>query len=447
MGDIKSFPKILMLRQSFPNDRITDLEHEVRLAVEACIQQAPLHPGAKVAITVGSRGIRHITDMLRYTIQVLKSYGYEPYLISAMGSHGGGKRSGQAAILDSLGITEAAMDAPVIASDDTLLLGVTSKNHVAPAYAELCKIEQLQVYVAREAIEADAVLVMNRIKPHTAFHGDYESGLMKMLAVGLGRAPGADSVHRLGANLLADAIPSIAAYILSHAPIWGGLAIVENGYDEPVHIQGMPAPLIPQVEKELLLMAKSLMPAIPITGIDLCLIGEMGKNFSGTGVDTNVIGRMKINGVPEPAEPGIRYLGILGISEPSHGNATGIGLADFTTQRVVEEIDWQATYLNCLTSGFTARAATPIIAKSDIDLVEKAIFALKTEDLQQLRLVILRNTLQLDELWVTESLFEELRDREEITAVGDPFPLEFDSEGSLMLFAPPSPSGEKEETH
>ncbi len=426
-------PRMVKVRQNFPNERIADLEHEVRNGVAACVRHRSLPPGAKVAITAGSRGIRHIVDILKYTVEALKHHGCKPYLISAMGSHGGGNKEGQAAVLTSLGITEQTVGAPVIASDETLLIGATSKQAAAAPYAGLCTVEGLQVYVAKEAMEADAVLVVNRIKPHTAFHGEYESGLMKMLAVGLGRAPGADSVHRLGADQMAQAIPSIAAHILSHAPIWGCLAIVENGYDEPALIQGVPAEHIPAEERKLLQIAKGYMPSIPVRDIDLCMIGEMGKNYSGTGVDTNVVGRMKITGVPEPAEPGIRYLAILGLSEPSHGNATGIGLADFTTRRVVKQIDWQATYLNCLTSGFTARAATPIIAQDDKDVLEKAMFALKTEHPEQLRLVILKNTLQLDELWVSESLYEELGNRPGIEAVGAPFPLTFAGDGALEL--------------
>jgi hypothetical protein len=335
--------------------------------------------------------------------------------------------------LTSLGITESSIHAPVIASSEIVRLGETSKVDTKEAFSELCLIDGLPVYIAKEVFDADAIFVVNRIKPHTAFHGDYESGLMKMLAVGLGRAPGADSVHRLGAARMSAAIPSIASYILSHTPVWGGLGIVENGYDEPAIIRGIPAELIPSEEKALLESAKMFMPAIPLKGIDLCLIGEMGKNFSGTGIDTNVIGRMRIHGIPEPPEPDIQYVGILGLSEASHGNATGIGLADFTTRCVADQIDWEVTYLNCLTSGFTARAAVPIVAQHDKDLLEKALVALKTEDPEQLRLIILKNTLQLDEIWVTLPLLQELVGQPGIEVVEEDCPLTFDLQGKLEL--------------
>lgn len=428
-------PRIVRLRQQFADDRIADLERAVRAGIEAVHRSRPLPRGAKVAVTAGSRGIRHIADILKYAVQALKALDCEPYLISAMGSHGGGTAEGQEAVLRSLGIVEEAVGAPVIASAETRKIGLTAKRDTAPAYSALCTLEGLPVYVAKEALEADAVLVVNRVKPHTSFHGDYESGLMKMLAVGLGRAPGADSVHRAGAARLAEAIPSVAAYILTHVPVWGGLAIVENSEDAPALIEGVPADRFPAREKELLALAKRYMPSIPVRNIDLCLIGEMGKNYSGTGMDTNVIGRLKITGVGEPEEPGIRYLGVLGLSEASHGNATGIGLADFTTRRVAEQIDWEATYLNCLTSGFTARAALPIVAEDDRDVLKKAMFALKTEHPDRLRLVILKNTLHLDELWVSEALIEEVRDRPGLVVEGEPFPLTFDGQGRLSLFA------------
>jgi hypothetical protein len=428
-----SFPQVAKIRQKFHNSCVTDVASEVIRGVGLCVKHTALPPGSRVAITVGSRGIRHIVDILNYTVQALKDHGYEPFLVSAMGSHGGGKQEGQLAVLASLGITEASIHAPVVASGETIRLGETSKLATKEVFSELCLVEGLPVYMAKEALDADAIFVVNRIKPHTAFHGDYESGLMKMLAVGLGRAPGADSVHRLGAARMSEAIPSIAGYILSHTPVWGGLGIVENGYDEPAIIRGIPSELIPLEEKALLESAKMFMPAIPLKGIDLCLIGEMGKNFSGTGIDTNVIGRMRIHGIPEPVEPGIQYVGILGLSEASHGNATGIGLADFTTRCVADQIDSEVTYLNCLTSGFTARAAIPIIAQHDRDLLEKALVALKTEDPAQLRLVILKNTLQLDELWVTQPLLHELVDQPGIEVIEEACPLTFDQQGRLEL--------------
>lgn len=431
------FPRVIELRQTFPDERVADLEKAVRDGVARCMGEAPLRPGAKVAITAGSRGIRHIADILRYTVRALRSFGCEPFLLSAMGSHGGGKKEGQHAVLKSLGITAETVGAPIIASDETTMIGSTSKRETRAPFADLVGLEGLCVYIAKEAMEADAVFVVNRIKAHTAFQGDYESGLMKMMAVGLGRAPGADSVHRLGAERMALSVPSIAACMLSRAPIWGGLAIVENGYDEPHRVEGIPAGAIPDEERRLLQMAKSLMPKLPVNDIDLCLVREMGKNYSGTGMDTNVIGRMRIHGIPEPTAPNIRYIGVLRLSAASHGNATGIGLADFATRAVADNIDWPATYMNCLTSGFTARAAMPIIARDDRDLLEKAMFALKTDRPERLRLAIVNNTLHLERLWVTLPIFEEIRGRTDVAPniepVGEPFPLTFGERGALSL--------------
>lgn len=433
MKQASRLPKIVKILQSFPAERVNDLQIEIRHGVERCLQHHPLAAGARVAITAGSRGIRHIDDILRYVVQAFLEQGFRPFLVSSMGSHGGGSAEGQQAVLESLGISETTMGVPVSCSNEVTELGKTAADFVDKPYRGLCKIEGLPVCIAKEAMEADTVFIVNRIKPHTAFHGDYESGLLKMIAVGLGRATGANRVHSLGANMLADAIPSIASVVLSSAPILGALAIVENAFDEPAIIRGIPAHLIPFEEKELLLKAKSFMPSLPAMKMDLCLIGEMGKNYSGTGMDTNIIGRMRIHTVPEPSSPSIQYIGVLGLSEPSHGNATGIGLADFTTQAVGERIDWPSTYLNCLTSGFTLRASLPMVFSSDLELLEKAMFALKIINPDELKFIYIKNTLALEEVWVSEALLRELDSGTELKTTGEPFTIPFDNDGKLLL--------------
>ena len=291
----------------------------------------------------------------------------------------------------------------------------------------------MPVYVSKEAAEADGLIAINRVKPHTSFHGPYESGLMKMLAVGMGRDKGASMVHRLGWSSMVESIESIGSAVLEQLPVIGGLAIIENAHEETALLKGLPGPEIPESETQLLERARDYMPFLPVDQLDLCVVLEMGKNYSGTGMDTNVIGRLRLQGIPEPAEPAIQYLAVLDLSEASHGNATGFGLADFTTERLVEKIDYEATYLNCLTSGGPVRAAVPMTLPTDEALFEAVWRALKPESISEVRLLIVNNTLHLEELWVAEALLKEVSDREGIEAVGEPLPLEFDSKGQIVV--------------
>ncbi|WML50793.1 DUF2088 domain-containing protein [Neobacillus sp. PS3-12] len=380
-----------------------------------------LKPGASIAITAGSRGISNYTLILKTIVKTLKEWGYEPFLFSAMGSHGGGTAEGQQEILQSLNINPETVGCPVYCSSEVKIL------------EEIEWLGQkIPVYCAAEAINADGVLVVNRIKPHTSFHGNYESGLLKMMTVGMGRAKGADRFHSLGATHLADAIPLIAGQVLERAPIVGGIGIVENEHEKTAIIKGIPFEQIVYEEKSLLLEAKRLMPKLPLEHADLCIVGEMGKNFSGTGMDTNIIGRLRIQGIPEPTTPYFTYLGVLRLSEPSHGNATGIGLADFTTQKLVQEIDSKATYLNCLTSGFVIRSAVPMTFNTDKELVQGALQALKYDGSGGIRLLFIKNTLYINELWVSKAIYDELKDKEEIELVEKLPTIPFDADGNWI---------------
>lgn len=325
-------------------------------------------------------------------------------------------------MLRSLGVTEEKVGARVLCSDEVMEVGETGGP-----------LEGLPVYVAREAAEADGVLVINRVKPHTSFHGPYESGLMKMLAVGMGRAKGATMVHRLGWGSMVEAIESIVNRVLERLPVIGGLAVVENASEETAILKGLGPDELPGGETSLLELARGYMPSLPIGELDLCVVREMGKNYSGTGMDTNIIGRLRLEGLPEPTEPSIRYLAALDLSDASHGNATGVGLADFVTERLVQKIDREATYLNCLTSGSPIRAAVPMTLPDDESLFDAVWKSLKPERLNQVRMMIIDNTLRLEEVWISENLVDELAGQAEIELAGEPFPLEFDFRGRVLL--------------
>lgn len=403
---------------------VGDISKSIEQAVENILQNdrsRRLKPGASIAVTAGSRGIANYVDILRKVVSVLQSKGYLPFVFSAMGSHGRGEAEGQKEVLDSMGIKEEALGCRVSCSRDVQLIDEFE------AFGR-----QIPVYCAKEAFEADGVVVVNRIKPHTSFRGDYESGLLKMMTVGMGRAKGADMFHSLGAGHLADMIPLIGGRILEHAPIIGGIGVVENAKEQTAIVEGIPYDRIFEREKVLLAQAKSFMPSLPADQADLLIVGEMGKNFSGTGMDTNIIGRLRIQGVPEPQKPYFTYIGVLRLSEPSHGNATGIGLADLTTEALVKEMDKTATYLNCATSGFVIRAAVPMTFADDRALVDGALQMLRVDDAAKLRMMVIRNTLHIEHLWVTEAIYEEIKNQPNIELNHEPKFLQFDELGNWI---------------
>src|SRR5918995_6990385 len=414
--------RLVKIRQRFEAPRVPDLAETVRDEVGLLLQRYRLESGSRVAITAGSRGISDAVEVYQAAVELLKEEGHQPFLFSSMGSHGRGTADGQRDLLKSLGVTEEKIGAPVLCSAEVVKLGETEGP-----------LAGLPAYVSKEAAEADGLLAINRVKPHTSFHGPYESGLLKMLAVGMGRDKGASMVHRLGWGSMVGSIESIGAAVLEQLPVIGGLAIVENAHEETALLKGLPGAEIPDSETQLLELARDYMPFLPVDQLDLCVVREMGKNYSGTGMDTNVIGRLRLQGIPEPAEPAIQYLAVLDLSEASHGNATGIGLADFTTERLVKKIDYEVTYLNCLTSGGPVRAAVPMTLADDKALFEAARQALKPERSNEVRLLIVENTLHVQELWLSEVLLEEVEAREDVEAVGERFPLEFDFGGHLVL--------------
>ncbi|CAB3392323.1 lactate racemase domain-containing protein [Kyrpidia spormannii] len=404
------------VRRNLETPEIADLEGVVERETAAVLGRAFDRP-LRVAIPAGSRGIFGIDRILRTVVQTIRSFGGDPFLFAAMGSHGGGTAEGQRQILASLGISEEAVGAPVSCSSEVVQVGETPSG--------------LPVYVAREAAEADAILVVNRVKPHTSFHGPHESGLAKMLSVGMGRAAGAEAVHRLGVGHLPGVVPEIAGEVLRRLPVIGGLGIVENSRERPAHIRRFRAADLLAGDRALLQEARRLMPGLPTDRLDLLVVREMGKNFSGTGMDTNVIGRLRITGVPEPQDVQITYIAVCDLSEASHGNATGIGLADFTTEKLAAKIDRAATYLNCLTSGFVARAAVPMTFSSEKEMLDAAFRALKRPP-HQVRWMAVANTLELGEVRVGEALWEEAQTWPDVAGVGALRDVTFTADGDLV---------------
>ncbi|BDG62395.1 CPBP family glutamic-type intramembrane protease [Caldinitratiruptor microaerophilus] len=420
-GEVLGMLAMARIRQNLPRPRVEDVPAAVRAELRRL--EGRVRPGMTVAVTAGSRGIAGIPAILRAVVGTLREMGAEPFLVAAMGSHGGGTAAGQAELLAHLGITEESVGAPLRVTDQAVAVGTTASGHV--------------LYCDAEAARADAILLVNRVKPHTSFRGSLESGLFKILTVGLGKVPGARQVHRLGAPEIYPAIREMGRLGLERLPILGGLAILENGYEETAKVRLLLPEEMEAGEERLLEEARSLLPGLPVRDLDLLIVEEMGKNYSGTGMDTNVIGRWRVPGMPEPEWPRIGRIVVLRLSEASAGNANGVGLADFTTRRLADAIDWDKTLTNIATSGFWFRAMCPPALPSDRSAIEWAIRsleALKGEpvDPGRLRAARIRSTLHLEELWVTAPVLEEVLAAGTCEALTPLEPLRFSGEGDLL---------------
>lgn len=397
---MSNLPKMTKIKQTFPRPLISDVQTVVRDELDALAIRPCIKPGQKIGITVGSRGIQNIQTILRTVTAYVREAGGEPFLLAAMGSHGGGTAEGQKEVLDSLGLTETEIGAQVLTCAESSQIGATSEN--------------IPVYVLQTGLAMDGILVVNRVKTHTSFKGKVESGLIKKLVVGLGGPTGAKQFHNFGSQELPRLLVEIGEVLLEKLPVLGGLAIIENAYEETALIRGVKTKNFVDAEAELLTYSKSLMPALPVHELDLLIIGETGKNFSGTGIDTNIIGRIKIAGVPEPASPFIKRIAILDLSEESHGNAHGIGLADFVTQKLIDKMDRKKSYLNSLTSTFVTRSMIPMYFATEEELVEAALLSLGGVPPEELKMIIIPNTLFLTEMWVSPSVLEQLSNKPEI---------------------------------
>jgi len=309
------------------------------------------------------------------------------------------------------------MGVPVLTDMDVVELGRTPSG--------------LTAYCDRNAAESDGILVVNRIKPHTGFAEPFGSGLLKMLAVGLGKVPGASQIHRQGPSQMAEAIEAIARIFLESGKVIGGIAIIEDAHDEIVKIVAVRPDEMIAKERELFREAKALMPRLPVEELDVLIVDEIGKNYSGSGMDVNVIGRWRLPGMPEPETPRVKRIVALRLSPESEGNAQGVGLADFVTRRLVDAIDPAATYMNAITSTFVERAFIPITLPSDREAIETALASLPISDPSQARIARIRNTLHLDEVWVSPPLLSEVAGRPGM-AIGPALPLRFADDGTLL---------------
>jgi hypothetical protein len=374
--------------------------------------------GQSVAITVGSRGIRNMREIIAASVAVLQEAGAAPFLVPAMGSHGGGTVTGQLNVLESYGITEEYCRCPIRASMETVVV---------------CRAnEGFDVHFDRHAYEADHVLVCNRVKPHTNFVGAFESGLMKMMLIGLGKKNGAYIYHRAIQDYTFEQIVrSVGECVLDQCNILGGLAIVENAYDETARLEAvLPEEFAPR-EQQLLVQARQWMPRLPFGDVDVLVIDEIGKRISGTGMDTNVIGRKPAEELPGQELPRVKNVVVLRLRPDSYGNACGIGRADFTTERVVDAMDRQVTWINCLTGADIESAKTPVHLPTDRATIEAALVQIGLVEPADARVIWIENTLLLENVACSATYRDEAQQRSDLEILSSPRPFPFDDEGNL----------------
>ncbi|HID57477.1 TPA: DUF2088 domain-containing protein [Candidatus Poribacteria bacterium] len=412
-------PGMFLTRQIFPRPVVRDIPLRIRRELKRIGFNERIGSGDSIAITVGSRGIANMPLILKSLVAELKSIGAHPFILPAMGSHGGATAEGQKAVLEDYGITERSIGVPIRSSMDVLKVG-----HLP---------DGSPVYLDKLAAEADGIVVLNRIKPHTDFVGRIGSGLMKMMAIGLGKKRGAELYHRLFfKHGFEKTIRWAAREVLRRCKVKFGIGIIENAYEETADIVALPPEEIEEGEEKLFAKAKELSGRLPFEDLDVLIVDKMGKDISGTGMDTNVIGRMMQNFEPEPEKPDILRIVVLDLTDRSHGNAVGMGLADFTTARLVSKIDRKATYTNSITSLGPQKSRIPLYLDTDREAIEAAFATVGIREPKECRAVHIRSTLHLHLIEISESLLEEAEEREDLEIISGPEPLRFDEGGNLI---------------
>lgn len=422
-----ALPKMARVRQHFDAPTLPDLRFTIREELDRIDVASIVRSGETVAITAGSRGVANIATAVKATVDYLKEIGAKPFVVPAMGSHGGATAEGQRNVLEHYGITETTVGAPVKATMEVVELGNISHG----------RNDTLPVFMDRYAAEADHVVPLNRIKAHTDFNGSIESGLVKMMVIGLGKQQGANYYHRAFFQYgFENVIMAVGRFILDTDKIAFGLGLIENAHEQTAKAVAMPAARLIQTERQLLVEAKSLMGRLPFEELDLLIVDFTGKNISGTGMDSNVIGRMMQNFEPEPVKPQILRIFVRDLTEESDGNATGIGLADFTTTRLVDRIDRHATYMNGITALGPQKSKIPFYYDTDREAIEVALETIGLTKPENARVIRIESTLRLTELDISEVLVKDAQLHSNLEVVGDVQPFTFDETDNLLPFAP-----------
>jgi hypothetical protein len=415
-----SYPYMMRIRQYFESPTLHDVTSAVREDVAKLLLSTRVKPGESIAVTVGSRGIANIALIIKTLIEELKSLGAKPFVVPAMGSHGGGVAEAQRAIVESYGITEDYIGVPIKSTMEVAYVGTTEDG--------------IPIFFDKFAYEADHVAVVGRIKPHTIFTGQIESGLHKMMLIGLGKHRGAIVYHQaIPLHNFDHIIRSVGKAVIEKCHILLGLAIIENQYDKTALIRALPPEEFYEGEKELLLLAKKWMPRLPFQQADLLIVDQIGKNISGSGMDTNVIGRKYHDHHAHEGEfPKITCIYVLDLTEETHGNAAGIGRAEYTRTQLVKKIDFESTYVNCITANRPSAASIPIHYDSDQRVLDVALTTTGLVKPENARIIRIHDTLNLREVLVSKAYEEEMKNRMDLEIIEPAKPMEFDMDGNLL---------------
>ncbi|MCI8676960.1 MAG: DUF2088 domain-containing protein [Lawsonibacter sp.] len=415
LADSTVLPKMVTVRQLLDHSHIdpADLPELVRTELEP--MRGRIRPGMSVAITCGSRGVCNIAVITRAIVDFVKSCGGQPFVFPAMGSHGGATAEGQREILRGYGVTEETMDCPIRATMEVVQVGETE--------------EGMPVFVDRYAYEADGIILCGRVKAHTAFRGPYESGILKMSVIGLGKQHGAEHVHQDGFSDLGRLLPMIARVVFDKTNVLGAVAVAENAFDQTCIVEGLLKEEIFEKEPDILRRSKERLGRIFFDDIDVLVVDRLGKDISGDGMDPNITGRFAVPYME--SEKKVQHIAVLDLTEETHGNCNGLGLADVTTRRLVEKIDVDCTYPNVVTSTVLCTPKIPLFAHSDRACIQIALKTCNYIDRENPRIVHIKDTMRLEEIEISQAMLEEARANEHIQILGEPHDWPFDEEGNL----------------
>jgi hypothetical protein len=409
-------PKMAKVKVKFDDKKIDDLGSALREKLQQEHIQNTVKPGMEIAIAVGSRGLDRLVELTAVTVQFLKEMGAKPFIVPSMGSHGGATAEGQRDVLAHLGVTEESAGCEIRSSMEVIKLGELSNG--------------LPVYIDKYASQADGIVVINRVKPHTAFRGPVESGIMKMISIGLGKQKGAEACHQLGFKYMAENVPAMAKMIMEKKPILFGVATVENAFDKVAIVDVLTPEQIIDKEADLQAKAKELLPKLFFEQLEVLVIDQIGKNISGDGMDPNITGRY-----PTPyahGGPDVNKMVVLGLTHETEGNANGVGTADFTTKRLVDKMDLEATYANGLTSTVVAPTKIATTLPNDREAIQAAIKTSNILDFTKVKMVRIKNTLELSEIEVSEELLDYIAKHPNMEQISDLYEFTFDEKGNLF---------------
>ncbi|MCH6265951.1 MULTISPECIES: lactate racemase domain-containing protein [Neobacillus] len=409
-------PKMAKVKVNFSDEKIDNLEHALMDKLQQEHIRKTVKPGMEIALAVGSRGLDRLVELTEVTVRFLKELGAKPFIVPSMGSHGGATAEGQREVLAHLGVTEESVGCEIRSS------------------MEVVKIDELPnglpIYIDKYASEADGIVVINRVKPHTAFRGPVESGIMKMISIGLGKQRGAEACHQLGFKYMAENVPAMAKVIMAKKPVLFGVASVENAFDKVAAVDVLTPAEIIEKEADLQKKAKELLPKLFFDQLDVLVIDEIGKNISGDGMDPNITGRY-----PTPyasGGPDVNKMVVLSVTPESEGNANGVGTADFTTQRLVDNMDLEGTYANGLTSTVVSPTKIATTLPNDKQAIQAAVKTCNILDFTKVKMVRIKNTLKISEIEVSEALLDYIANHPNMEQVSDLYEINFDENGNLF---------------